>query len=99
MADVRAVMTGVGYEDVRTHLQSGNVLFRGPDAPNATVERAIADALVAELGLSVAVLVRTADQIGDVVANNTLPIDDPSLMVVLFTAKPLDRLRLADVDP
>jgi uncharacterized protein (DUF1697 family) len=28
MADLRALLEGLGYDDVRTHLQSGNVVVR-----------------------------------------------------------------------
>ena len=32
MAELRAGLAGLGYSDVRTHLQSGNVVFRAPMA-------------------------------------------------------------------
>jgi len=98
MADVRSLMTGLGFADVRTHLQSGNVVFRGPDAPSADVERAIADRLEADLGLPVAVLVRTGAAFLDVVAGNPLVGDDPARLMVLFLSEPPPG-RLTDIDP
>ena len=38
MADLRAMLTERGYEDVKTHLQSGNVVLSSRKAP-ATVGR------------------------------------------------------------
>jgi len=98
MADVRSLMTRLGYSDVRTHLQSGNVVFRGPDAPVAEVERAIADRLEADLGLPVAVLARTDEEFREVVADNPVVGEDPARLMVLFLAEPAGH-KLADIDP
>lgn len=47
MADLRGLLDGLGYGDVRTHLQSGNAVFtasaRSATAVAVTVERALAD--------------------------------------------------------
>ncbi len=32
-ADLRGLLTELGYADARTLLNSGNALFKGPDAP------------------------------------------------------------------
>src|SRR5215813_9871104 len=98
MADLRSLMTGLGYSGVRTHLQSGNVIFQAPDAPNTEVEQAIADRLEADLGLPVAVLVRTGDEFRDIVAGNPVVGDDPARLMVLFLSEPLAE-KLADIDP
>ena len=61
MADLRALLEGLGHTDVDTYLQSGNVAFTPADpkakesALRAQLERAIAD----ELGLTIDVMVRT----------------------------------------
>ena len=60
MADLRVLLEGLGYDDVRTHLQSGNAVFRAPTRSAAAVERAVSAAIRAELGLEVAVVTRTA---------------------------------------
>ena len=33
MADLKELLTDAGYTDVRTHLNSGNVILTGPSAP------------------------------------------------------------------
>jgi uncharacterized protein (DUF1697 family) len=47
MADLRTVVLGLGYTDVATYIQSGNVVFTGEEAETAMIaaalERAIAD--------------------------------------------------------
>jgi uncharacterized protein (DUF1697 family) len=98
MADLRELLTGLGYTDVRTHLQSGNAVFRAPAAAPALLETAIAEAVEAAVGLTISVLVRTAAELSDVVARNTLPTTEPSRLMVLFLATPLEPGRLDEFD-
>jgi uncharacterized protein (DUF1697 family) len=67
MADLRSLLEGLGYDDVRTHLQSGNAVLRTPTRSAATVEKAVERAIVSELGLEVKVAARTAAQLAAVV--------------------------------
>ena len=69
MADLRALLEGLGYEDVRTLLQSGNAVFTA-GARAADHEGAISGAIGDELGLDVAVLVRSASELASVVNAN-----------------------------
>ena len=66
MGDLRELLSGAGYEDVRTYLQSGNVVVATSDAAAdvaADCERLISK----ELGLQIPVVVRTRAQIAAVV--------------------------------
>src|SRR5215470_17770352 len=70
MADLRRLFEDLGYEDVRTLLNSGNVVFTIPKASSrdhaARVEKAIAD----RLGLTSRVVVLTKREIAAAVADN-----------------------------
>jgi hypothetical protein len=72
MADLRRVAEDLGYRDVRTLLNSGNLVFDGgretPARSGERLQRAVADSL----GVSAGVLVLTADDVATVVAENTL---------------------------
>lgn len=71
MADLRALLSALGYGDVRTHLQSGNAVFTAPaTADAAALERAIAGRISADLGLDVSVMVRTGAEIVAVAEGN-----------------------------
>jgi uncharacterized protein (DUF1697 family) len=103
MADLRDLLVRLGYEDVRTHLQSGNVVLASDDSPAALV-RKIEAAIAAELTDGVEVFVRTSAEIADVVARNPLAkfVDDPSRYHVSFcSAKPaaaaLREMKAVDV--
>jgi uncharacterized protein (DUF1697 family) len=57
MADVRRVLSEAGFGEVRSLLQSGNLVFESSGA-DATIEAAIEKALLDALGLTTEVVVR-----------------------------------------
>jgi uncharacterized protein (DUF1697 family) len=69
MADLRALLESLGYEAVRTLLQSGNAAFTAQgSAPQ--LERAIASRITQDLGMDVKVLVRSSHELAKVFAGN-----------------------------
>jgi len=82
MGDLRRVFEGLGYSDVSTYIQSGNVIFSG-NASAGAVERAIAT----ELGMQVVVVLRTSAQLENVVRRNPFADVDVSKVHVGFMAK------------
>jgi len=68
MADLRSLVEGLGHESVRTHLQSGNVVFESAKRSDATLAAGIEKAIAAELGMDVSVMVRRSDELAAVVA-------------------------------
>jgi uncharacterized protein (DUF1697 family) len=73
MAELKAAVEALGYDDVRTLLRSGNVVLAGrPDDPSriaATLEAAIEKRFAMHVG----VVVRTAEELAGVVAANPIP--------------------------
>ena len=65
MADLREALEGLGYDDVRTHLQSGNVVLRATGSA-AAVKQRVEGALADHCGFDVEVLVRTKAQLDTV---------------------------------
>jgi uncharacterized protein (DUF1697 family) len=64
MADLRELLAELGYEDVRTVLQSGNIIFTGPKAKaRETLEAALQD----RYGFKVDVVLRTMEELHAVV--------------------------------
>ncbi|MEW9532183.1 DUF1697 domain-containing protein [Microbispora sp. NPDC049125] len=99
MADLRSLVEGLGYTEVKTHLQSGNVVFSGDKEPPGRVAAAVERRITEELGMSVAVMVRTAAELRDVVEGNPLEVRDPAKFAVAFLASPPDRKALENIDP
>ena len=90
MARLRELVEALGYEDVATHLQSGNLVYTTSASP-ATAAKGISGAIADDLGLDVAVLVRTPKEMAAIVDGNPFAdrVTDPKLMQVAFlSAKP-----------
>jgi uncharacterized protein (DUF1697 family) len=85
MAELRTLLTEAGYEDVRTYVQSGNIVLRGPAKP-AEVERALQALISKHFGFDVPVIVRSRAQLAAVVKANPLGgvADNPKRYQVSF---------------
>jgi uncharacterized protein (DUF1697 family) len=90
MGELRELLTDGGFADVRTHLQSGNVLLSSTRSP-ARVGREVERVLAAALGLELAVIVRTRDELARIVERNPLKrvATDPKRYQVTFLAEKL----------
>lgn len=100
MADLRALCERLGYREVRTLLNSGNVVFDvgpGADAAKAAGPR-LETAIAAELGVDARVLVLKGRDLVAAVEGNPLAdaATDPSRMLLLATA---DAKALARLEP
>jgi len=69
MARLREVAEGLGYEDVATYIQSGNLVLRTTGAASR-VEKDLARAVADLGGVEPAVMVRTAAQLRKIVDGN-----------------------------
>jgi uncharacterized protein (DUF1697 family) len=90
MPALRELLEEAGFCEVRTYLQSGNVVLTSAKRPEriaSECERLIADAF----GLEIAVVARTRAQLGAVVRKNPLRqvAKDPKRYQVTFLASPL----------
>jgi uncharacterized protein (DUF1697 family) len=105
MADLRELLTGLGYGDVRTLLASGNVVLTS-DTSSEQLARDLEQVIAATLGVDPQVVVRSRDELAEVVERNPLRAvaDEPKRYQVSFlSAVPaLDVVReltAADVAP
>jgi uncharacterized protein (DUF1697 family) len=101
MADLRALLEGLGYTDVQTLLRSGNAVFTAARAQPQKLERAIEAALAKQLGMEVSCLVRSERELRAVIAADPFgdAASDGSKYLALFlSAQPGARL-LAAHDP
>jgi uncharacterized protein (DUF1697 family) len=98
MADLRKLVEKLGYTDVRTLLNSGNVVFKSSSSDTAKAGARIEKALIDGTGVSARVLVVTAADLAAAVKENPLLkfADNPSRLLVAFLANPAD---LAGLQP
>jgi uncharacterized protein (DUF1697 family) len=105
MAALRELLTGLGYEDVATYLQSGNVVLTSDLAPDELARR-LQTAIADGLGVDPQVVVRTRAELAAVVDGNPLSgveIDPKRFQVSFLSAAPdaevVRALEAADVAP
>jgi len=67
MVDLKALFESIGFKEVRTYIQSGNVVFLAEEASSLAVT--ISNAIFKKYGWEVPVLVRTASEIADILSN------------------------------
>jgi uncharacterized protein (DUF1697 family) len=90
MAELRALCEGLGWEDVATYIQSGNVVFTAKDQPGA-IEKALEDAIARQFGFAAPVIVRTAAQWAEYPPGNPFPKaakEEPNRLMLLLSKAP-----------
>jgi uncharacterized protein (DUF1697 family) len=96
MAALRALVEEFGYCDVRTLLNSGNVVFTAPAGAGREAAARIEEGLAARLGVPARVAVLGAATLGEIVRDNPLlgVAEAPSRLLVAVLMDPADRVRL-----
>ena len=90
MKDVTAAVEHAGYTDVRTHGQSGNVLFEAAGADRAELEGSVERMLLERFGMPIMVVIRSGEELAAVVAGAPADFGSPSLRSdVYFVKHPL----------
>lgn len=99
MARLREVFGELGYSDIKTYVNSGNVVFGGRKAGQKRIE----DALEEAFGWRIPVVLRTRAELGAVIDADPLGAQatNPSRYLVSFSgsADPLDEAKLEGVEP
>jgi uncharacterized protein (DUF1697 family) len=72
MADLRALLSDMGYARVATLLNSGNAVFRAPGGAPARHAEDIAAAISAQLKVEVPVIVKSASELAAIIAENPI---------------------------
>jgi uncharacterized protein (DUF1697 family) len=98
MADLRALFERLGFSEVRTLLNSGNVVFTAKEGRSGEVVARIQRALKAQLGLPVPLIVLSSAEVATVVRDNPLArvATNPSHLLVLV---PGERADLRTLQP
>ena len=100
MAELRRLIEELGFTDVRTLLNSGNVVFTArANAVHGAAAR-IEQAVVDQLGVSSKVTVLTAAELGAILDENPLAAvaDNPSRLLIAVFAADDARARAAELE-
>jgi uncharacterized protein (DUF1697 family) len=101
MASLKSLFSEIGYEDVTTYLQSGNVVFKSRAGDPGKIATEIERRIAKELGVSVTVVLRTPAELRKIAGGNPF-LDDESdpkkLHVVFLDSRPAAKAK-AGLDP
>jgi uncharacterized protein (DUF1697 family) len=97
MADLRKLVADLGYGDVRSVLNSGNVVFSGPARPYDVVASEIEETLVLKVNVAARVLVLGCEELTHIIAANPLldQAHDHARLITFIVSSPEHRQSIA----
>jgi len=101
MKDLAGYFSDAGCSDVRTWIQSGNVLFKAEKRVLKGLAAQITRRITAEFGYRIPIVLRTAEELSEAIVNNPFvkPGVDDSAHFVMFLAEEPSAAMAADLDP
>lgn len=101
MADLRALLSDLGYTGVTTLLNSGNAVFRAPSGTPAKHSANISDGLYTQLKVEVPVIVKSASEWAAIVSENPIKTgaDEHSRFLVALVQNTKVLSTLAAIEP
>jgi uncharacterized protein (DUF1697 family) len=103
MDRLRASFEALGFDQVKTYIQSGNVVFQTGKVPTSVLSKKIEERILKDFGFAVSVISRTADEVSRTIANNPFLKErgiDPARLHVMFLSEapaPAALKKLADL--
>jgi uncharacterized protein (DUF1697 family) len=101
MSELAAIFAKAGCSEVRTYIQSGNVVFAAEPDARDEIPRVVSRQIARRFGFEPLVLVRTADEMGRVASGNPLlkSQSDTKPLYVGFLAGAPDKRCIEALDP
>ncbi|WP_405915819.1 DUF1697 domain-containing protein [Streptomyces sp. NBC_00728] len=101
MAELRTLMEGLGYGDVRTYLQSGNAVFSSGRGDEESLAEELSGAIEKHFGFGVGVLVRDHGYLKAVREACPFPAAEleAKQMHITYFSEPVDEGRFVSVEP
>jgi uncharacterized protein (DUF1697 family) len=85
MEDLRKGFESLGFTQVRSYIQSGNILFKAAKEPS---EGAIKSMIMGRYGFDVPVILRSPGNLNEIIEKNPFPDENPRLLYVSFLSVP-----------
>lgn len=107
MLDLKAMFQTLGFENVRTYIQSGNIVFESDEGSESLLTGVIERKIHEVFGFEVSVIIRTLAEMENVIANDPFQLSEPEEFkrwyVTFLPAEPsaeaLDKLRTYENGP
>ncbi len=99
MKELAEIFVDAGCTDVRTYIQSGNVVFRAARALAESLPSRITEQIATRFGCRIPLVLRTAEQLAAAVRDNPFQKVPQEMLHVYFLAGLPDASRVAQLDP
>jgi uncharacterized protein (DUF1697 family) len=87
MTDLKELYESLDFQNVKSYIQSGNVLFQYKDYPPSELREKIENKIKEGFGLDVSVIIRTKDEFQKIIENNPFKNDDTNKLYVTFLSE------------
>ena len=98
MKELAALCERLGFTDVRTYIQSGNVIFASGFSEDAVRSR-LEKSLFLKMGKKIEVMVRTPTELRFILSHNPFPNKEPAKVAVAFLREPPPKDLMKHVFP
>jgi uncharacterized protein (DUF1697 family) len=104
MVELKSLFQELGFADVRTYIQSGNVVFKARKGKDSKLVKRIEEGIANQFGFDVRVVLRTGDQLQHIIDRNPFSkevgLDTTRLYVTLLERKPEEQFlaKFKDID-
>jgi uncharacterized protein (DUF1697 family) len=90
MEDVKVIFSGLGFRNITTYIQSGNIVFDSGETDKALLERKIHEAIKVKSDMDVGVFVKTGEQIRGIITNCPFgkAMDEKRIYVTMLSCAP-----------
>lgn len=92
MKELSKAFEETGYDDVKTYIQSGNVIFSTSRKSNSALEKSIADLIKKSFGFDVEIMVRTTKEISNIINDAPFKKKDESSGKLLYVTMLKEKL-------
>ena len=86
MADLRDLLTELGFQNVKTYIQSGNIILTS-DESKTTICKKIKDGIATKFGYDVPVIAKTISEWKKAIKNYPFPIENEKIVAFTFLDK------------
>ena len=99
MKTLANMFTEIGCADARTYIQSGNVIFRASQQVATGLPEKLSARVSKQFGFAVPVVMRTAEQLGQIIREKPFPDSDDGKLHVYFLAATPATTDVGGLDP
>ncbi len=98
MQKLREMLNKMNYKNVKTYIQSGNIILDTNEEEKKTLENKIKEAIKNQFGYDVPVLVKTIQDVKKTIKENPYPISDEKVVAVVFLSDVSPSIKTIKID-